>query len=736
MTKLKSRIAPSLIAALVALFVPQAAVAQASFDAESGIFRLDGGDVTYAFGLGEGGVLKSIYWGPRIAASDRLSVPKLGDISSTDPASSIDAQEYPGWGGAFYTMPALKAAWPDGNRDVVLRYRSSKLEPNAVVIELSDIRRPLGVTLRYSIDPASGIVGRSARITNNDRVTVRVDEAASATWSLPVGGDYRLHYLTGQWAGEWQLQSRPVTAGSTVIGSRRGTTGHEANPWFAISRGEAREDHGPVWFGALAWSGSWQIGVDQNPRGDVRIVGGYNPFDFGYRLLPGQSLDTPVFFGGYSDDGMGKASRLLHRFELDTVVPGSPKPRLRPILYNSWEATGFAVDERGQAALAEKAASLGVERFVVDDGWFGARNNDKAGLGDWTVNSRKFPRGLKPLIDRVHGLGMEFGLWVEPEMVNADSDLFRAHPDWVMHMPDRPRSEARNQMVLDLSRTDVRDLVLETMDRLLRENDIQFIKWDHNRDFSEPGSAALPPEDQQRVATEYVRNFYYILDELRRRHPKVEFESCAGGGGRVDLGVLHRADQVWPSDNTDPYDRLRIQDGFSRAYSPGLMMAWVTDSPNWANDRRTSLRYRFLSSMQGGLGIGADLNKWKAEDFAEAKRFVAAYKEIRETVQRGDLHRLISPQDGSDRSATFYVSRDRRQAVLFAFLHSGSRLSKQPAIQVRGLDPAARYRVRPIVGQPGAESPVQSGAFWMSHGIEVPMTGDFQAEGRIFEIVP
>jgi alpha-galactosidase len=279
----------------------------------------------------------------------------------------------------------------------------------------------------------------------------------------------------------------------------------------------------------------------------------------------------------------------------------------------------------------------------------------------------------------------------------------------------------------------VRDHLLAVLDKLVTENDIQFLKWDYNRNWSEPGWPEAAPEDQQRLYVDYVRNLYWIIAELRRRHPGLEIESCSGGGGRVDLGIMGLTDEVWPSDNTDPYDRLSLQDGFTHAYTPGVMMAWVTDSPNWVNNRTTSLDYRFLSSMQGSLGIGANLNKWTDADFAEAAKMVAAYKAVRRTVQQGDLYRLISPENGSERSATFYVSPDKQQAVLFAFLHSSTKRDVLPPIQVAGLDPNAKYRVRKIDAAAAANDPVESGAYWMSVGVDAPMQGDFQATGLVFE---
>ena len=378
--------------------------------------------------------------------------------------------------------------------------------------------------------------------------------------------------------------------------------------------------------------------------------------------------------------------------------------------------------------LAEKAASFGVERFVMDDGWFGQRSSDHLGLGDWYVNPQKFPHGLKPLIDKVHSLRMDFGLWVEPEMVNPDSDLYRKHPDWVLNFTGRPRSEGRNQLVLNLARPDVRAYVYGFLEKLVTENDVAFLKWDYNRNWSEPGWPAVAPDAQKNVYIDFIRNYYSILEELRQKHPALEIESCSSGGGRVDLGVMKVTDQVWTSDNTDAFDRLLIQNGFTYAYTPAAMMAWVTDSPTWVNKRELSLEYRFLSAMQGSLGVGANLNKWAPDDFAKAKEMVAQYKTIRETVQRGALYRLMTPEENSEESVTESVSRDGRQAVAFAFLHSSRELHPFPRVNLRGLDESATYSVNAWAGKLAAETPQQaSGAYWMHHGVDIDLRGDFQA---------
>jgi alpha-galactosidase len=663
----------------------------------------------------------------------------MPEWASFDSSYNNTPQEYAGWGAGLFNEPALKVTFADGNRDLVLHYENHTETAHGFDVVLKDISRPVYVTLHYAIDPESGILARSATIENrgtgSDASAVTVEQAAAAAWALPAG-HYTLNYLTGRWAGEWSLTQETVHPGARVIESRRGSTGHQANPWFAIQSGAPDENTGDVWFGALGWSGSWRIVVEQDQLDAVRVTGGYNPFDFGYVLKAGEKLETPVFYGGYTAHGLGGASRLLHGFELAHILPrtqataGQPAPRPRPVIYNSWEATEFSVSEAGQIALAEKAAALGIDRFVMDDGWFGQRKDDHAGLGDWYVNKEKFPNGLKPLVDRVHRLGMSFGLWVEPEMVNPDSDLYRAHPDWVLHFAGRPETEQRNQLVLNLARKDVRDYVLGFLDKLLTENDIAFLKWDYNRNWSEPGWDQLPAAEQKQVYVEFTQNLYGILAELRKRHPNVEIESCSGGGGRVDLGILRYVDEVWPSDNTDPFDRLTQQDGFSYAYTPQIMMAWVTDSPHWLNKRTTSLSYRMLSSMQGSLGIGANIANWTPEEAALAKRLIAAYHQVQPTIVQGELYRLISPRDGSEFSATQTVRPDKSQSVVFAFIHSTQTGHVFPTLKLKGLDPAAQYALTPIEGKARDGSPaVASGAWWMNHGLDFDegFRGDFQA---------
>ncbi|WP_461030509.1 alpha-galactosidase, partial [Streptomyces sparsus] len=368
-----------------------------------------------------------------------------------------------------------------------------------------------------------------------------------------------------------------------------------------------------------------------------------------------------------------------HRWLRDHVLPGPEETR--PVLYNSWEATGFEVTEDNQRALADRAAALGAELFVVDDGWFGRRDDDRAGLGDWTPHPRRFPDGLRPLADHVHSLGMRFGLWVEPEMFNPESDLYRTHPHWSAHAPGPAPTPRRNQLMLDYTRDDVVDWATEVLSATVRENAVDFLKWDFNRSVTEGGGA---PGADRSLYVRHAEGFHEVLDRLRSRFPALRVESCAGGGGRIDAAVLRRTDQVWPSDNTDPVDRLAIQDGFTQLWPAAVMSSWVTDSPNALTGRRTPLRFRFHVAMAGVLGLGGDLLTWSPEQLAEAADLVAAYKQVRHLVQHGDLYRLRRPAAGRS-DAVAYVRADGNEAVVLVRRPDAGFHPAEPPLRVPGL---------------------------------------------------
>jgi alpha-galactosidase len=712
---------------VVASAIATAAQSPIRYFPEKKLWVLDAGEATYAMGVNERGELQSSYWGGRVRAEDLPVAHSLSGWSSFDPSTSTTPQEYPAWGGAIYTQTALKASFPNGNRAVVLHYVDQSLKGGTLEITLKDEIAPLIVHLFYRVYADTGVIERYARIENRTSGPVTLENAQSATWTF-AAEQATLRYLTGRWAGEWQMETEQLPIGTRVLESRRGSTSSEVNPWVAISDSTAGEQQGRVWFGALGWSGSWRITVEKFLGEEVRVTGGFSPFDFAYVLAAGESLETPPFYAGYTAKGLGEASRLMHRFELQDILPGGGHPPLRKILYNSWEAR-VPVTEAAQIAVAEKAASVGIERFVVDAGWFGSGQHGQ--LGDWEVNPQKFPHGLKPLIDRVHELGMDFGLWVEPESVTPSSRMYRLHPDWIMRFQGRPVTDPTGGFVLNLAREDVKEYVFNWLDKLVTANDIAMLKWDYNRNWSEPGWPEAPLAEQKTIWVKYVQNLYDILDRLRAKHPNLEIEGCSGGGARVDLGMMRRVDQFWPSDNTDALDRLTIQDGFTYPYTPHSMEDWVTDAPDWLHDRATPLKFRFLVAMTGALAIGADLDKWTADDNVLATKMIALYKDIRPTVQNGTLYRLKSPVN-AEFSASEYVSQDESKVALFAFLHSQQFGRSVPLLRLQGLDAHALYRLR-MTDDALKQGGVVSGAELMNKGLQLHLRGDYDATLIILE---
>ena len=473
----------------------------------------------------------------------------------------------------------------------------------------------LRTVLRYEPVPGTDVLLRWVELTNDGDAPLTIEHAGSAGFCVPTR-QARLTFLSGQWAQEFQRRTVTLPAGQFRIGSDYGVPGHNYAPWLAVQDGEQ------TWGVSLAWPGSWEIDAEVDPTGMTRVrAGRRGPIT----LPPSDTLATPQAALAYSPEGLDGLARVWHAYERTLS-----RPRTRPVLYNSWEATGFDVEPPSQLALAKVAADVGAELFVVDDGWFLGRDDDTGGLGDWTPDPRKFPAGFGGFIDEVRALGLDFGLWVEPESVSPKSRLYADHPDWVHQLDGRPRTLIRNQLLLNLARDDVRDFVWDMLDRLLTEYPVSYLKWDMNR----PATPRAPELDGG-----HVHNYLTILDRIRAEHPNVLVEACAGGGGRTDLATIARTDVLWPSDNTAPLDRLSIQDGFLLAHAPHLMSSWVTDAPGVFDPRPRSLRFRFVLAMAGVLGIGADLSAWTAAQRAEARELVARYKEIREVIHTGEVYR-------------------------------------------------------------------------------------------------
>jgi len=663
--------------------------------------------------------LQNLYWGEKIHGEDLTYFVKERGHSSFDPNLNLERDEYSFWNGYSLLESCLKINYPEIRKlDMIFLEHSIETvnkDLDRLTFRFKNSYSELYVTLIYDVYAEYDIICRHAEIRNEGEDVI-LENLKSASVSVPKLERYRVRYLTGKWAAESQIKDQYLTTGAFTIQSRSGNTGPHYNPSFALDDGTADETKGDVWFGLLGYSNNWQITFEKTIYNNVKITGGISNFDFSYTLKKGETIGTPVMTFGYSSGGYGEMSRKLHAFEVDHIFP---KHKLGRVLYNSWEATEFDVRVESQKELAKKAAQIGVELFVIDDGWFGERHNDRAGLGDWYVNKEKFPNGLSELIDYVKQLGMDFGIWVEPEAVNPDSDLYRAHPDWIYRFKNQEPVQVRNQYTLNISKKEVKEFILAFMtDLLSKHKDITFIKWDMNKPLTDV-SMGNTAQDKE-LWYKHAQALYEIWGTLRKKFPYVDFEVCSGGGARIDLGILRYADQCWPSDNTDAYERLFIQEGFSYFYAPRIMTAWVTDaSSNNPKKYERPYSYRFHSSMMGVLGIGADISKLSDEVLKEFKKYISLYKEIRETVQYGKQYRLSSVRE-SPLHAVEYISRDDSEVVVFAFRQGYQFGKNMPNLKLRGLDPDALYQCE-------GEDKLLHGSTLMKVGVETGLWGDFDS---------
>ncbi|MBZ9644906.1 alpha-galactosidase [Streptomyces sp. PSKA30] len=574
----------------------------------------------------------------------------------------------------------------------------------------------LRTTLCYATVPGTDVLHRWTELTCTGTQELRLERIDSAAVNVPVIAGARLTYLTGQWSQEFQRTQLDLVRGTFTMGSTQGAPGHAYAPWLAVQDGTT--DTAPAYGVALEWPGNWHITAEAEPGGAIRVRAGRVPHEGAVVLAPGATLTTPRLACAFSPDGLDGLSRVWHRY--DRHLAGDRLRRTRKVLYNSWEATGFDVDAAGQLELAKAAADIGAELFVVDDGWFTGRSDDTGGLGDWYPDPEAFPQGFDRFVGEVRGLGLDFGLWIEPEAVSPGSSLHAAHPDWVYRIDGRPARLVRNQLLLDLGRTDVQDFVIGILDRLLGTYDIGYLKWDMNRPPTERGRpGAAGPVD---LDAEHVAGYLRVLDHLRTAHPDVTVEGCAGGGGRIDHATLARTDVVWPSDNTAPLDRLTVQHGFLHAHAPHVMSSWVTDAPGVFDPRPRSLAFRFVNAMCGVLGVGADLRAWTPDQRAEAARWIARYKEVREVLHHGEVRLLGTPAD-----TTCGVQYDFGDRTVVAALSTG-RLDGAPLVpgrpdrlRLRALDPAARYRAT-------ATGTTYSGAHLLHYGLPFTWSADHDAD--------
>lgn len=654
-----------------------------------------------------------LHWGRKIAPEDADMFEPIGGYSSFDTELWRERMEYPAFDGRTFENVSLKADVP-----LNLRTTGVRVQGQQAKITLADEVSVMEVCLMYRVFEDCDVIEKRARLTAN--APVRLTRMDSGACLLPhEAKPWTAHYVVGAWAGEFRRRTAKLEEGELRLQSVRGMSGPHMNP-FLIAANSEDEETGEAYGVALGWSGCWQITASSTVFGNHRITAGLNDADLACPMARGECFETPPMVLCMSAEGMGALSRRMHDFERDHLKPNRPPRR---VLYNSWEATQFDVRADAQMRLAERASRMGVELFVVDDGWFGARHSDRAGLGDWTVNPEKFPNGLEELIDRVHALGMDFGLWVEPESVNPDSDLYRAHPDWIHRLDGREPLTQRNQYLLDFGKPEVERFALNMLRGLLNTYAIRYLKWDMNRAMTDV-CESLTPFARER----HVLALYRILDALEKEFPDVDIEACSGGGARVDLGMAKRTAQFWVSDNTDPFDRLFIQEGYTLMYAPMMMSCWVTDTPADGRRRgRADWRYKFHAAMCGTLGVGADISRLSDEEMALFTAEIARYKTWRHVVQNGDLYRLQRPSGGNV-AATEYVSKDQNEAVLFLFMHSRKYGEVMPRVRLRALREDARYFCKET-------GKTYAGKTLMNLGLSAELNGDFDSGVFYFQAV-
>ena len=682
-------------------------------------------EASYQVVLGTDGNLVPGHFGAD--AGDRL-IHAVGWDRQLHWGMGFPMQEVPVRGGFVETTPVLEVVFADGVRELELRYTGYEVAERdgypLLRLDQEDAHYGLRVSAYLRAIPELDVVEKWLVIENGGAEPVVVEKAASGSIVLPPDAEYDLIHVGGDILQEFVPRRTPLTPGTKTLAVRTMKSQQHPPLFMARPRGDADLHDGPVWFGQLAWSGNWRVDADVNRLAQTQITAGINFWDTTLRLDPGAAFETPRMIVGWAGDGTNGAARRMHRYVLDHVLPEPARDRPRPVLYNSWYATEFDVDVEGQVALAEIAADLGVELFVIDDGWFEGRTDATAGLGDWRPDRQKFPDGLGPLVERVRQLGMEFGIWVEPEMVSPDSDLYRARPEWALQTPNRTTHGGRGgQLVLNMAREDVKQFTLDWLDRLLSEHDVAFLKWDMNRHLAQVGWPDAPPGEERALRVRYVENLYGVLATLRARHPDVLIESCSSGGGRVDAGVLRYADQFWASDNTDPVDRLTIQHGAAHGFPAKTVVSWVTDRS--LHGPPIPLRFRFHVAMAGNLGVGTALPTWSDEERGLARTLIADYKALRPVVQEGDQYWLGSPLEDAQFGVQF-VARDRSESAVFAYQPTEPIRPCLPGTTtfvLHGLDAGAQYRVE------GAGEPFEaSGRSLMGAGVEVRLRGSYASE--------
>lgn len=702
------------------------------YDEQTKIFKLDTAESTYIIQNCEGFLLQ-LYYGKKIPDTNLLNMTKRGGFASFSPHNadnnrpgfSLDVlpMAYSCNGSGDFRLAALSIKDSDGRTTTDIRYVDHKIyngkpklkglpatycndDSEAQTLEIITLDAYTGarVILCYTVFEKYSVITQSVRVENIGQKAFEIEKIASCCVNLPSQA-YNMVHLAGSWARERRVTTRHLVQGIQSIASKRGASSHNHNPFVALVDDNGGEDYGNAYGFNLVYSGNFSADVETDFYDCSRLVMGINPIDFTWLVEPGDEFQSPEVVMVYSDCGMGKMSRTFHDLYNNNLIRGEWKNKKRPLLINSWEGSGFDFDQETLVRYAKEAKKLGIELLVMDDGWFGHRNSDDSSLGDWFVNENKLHGGLTKLIERVNAEGLQFGIWYEPEMISEDSELYRIHPDWCVHVGNRGRSPARNQFVIDMTRQDVRDCIFEQMYDVLSKNNIAYLKWDYNRAITEPGSALLDSHHSKEFFHRFILGTYELMERITSAFPHILFESCSGGGGRFDPGMLYYMPQAWASDNTDPIDRLTIQFGTSMCYPSSSMGAHVS-----AN-KRTGFETKAAVAMAGTFGYELDPKEMSDEDKELVKKQVADYHRFYNVVHYGDLYRLIAPTEDEFKCAWQNVAKDKSEALLTVVIKNKPH-NNFLLIKMKGLDPNKYYRDE-------ADGEIYSGALLMNAGINL-----------------
>ncbi|MBP1040897.1 alpha-galactosidase [Vagococcus sp. BWB3-3] len=719
-----------------------------TFDEVTQVFHLSNQKMSYIMEIKEPGFLLQVYYGKKISRFDhRGDYPEV-DRSSFSPNPpgwknrefSLDTalQEIPGQGTSDYRESLFEIVYPDGSSATSFVYQShhiyqgkpklaglpatyvdDKEEAETLEIVMVDPFRQVEAILVYTIYRWRSVLTKSVRYRNLGEVTICLNRGMSACVDFD-DDNFEMIQLPGAWAREKHIERQSIGTGIKILDSKRGASSVTQQPFMALVRPETDEHQGEAYGFHFIYSGNFSIRTEVDPFCQTRVLVGINPSHFSWQLEPLEMFQTPEVVLVYSNEGLNGMSQTFHHLYRERLARGKFQYQQRPILINNWESTYFDFDETKLIELAESSAELGIELLVLDDGWFGKRNDDKSSLGDWYVNQQKLPRGLASLAKAINDKGVKFGLWFEPEMISEDSDLFRQHPDWHLHVPGLPSSQGRDQHILDVSREDVRDYLFVTMVKLLNKAPIEYIKWDMNRNMTEIYSLGRPPQQQQETAHRYILGLYDLLERLTNKYPDILFENCSGGAGRYDPGMVYYMPQSWASDNTDAIERIKIQYGTSLVFPPIMSCAHLSESPNHQVGRLTSFESRSAVAMSGNFGVMMDVTQKTASERKSISKVISFYKQHRHLIQFGEFYRLLSPFEHND-GAWLFVSENQDHALFFYFEILSQATKPFRRVKLAGLDPDAEYLV---------ENVIRTGEELMNYGLYVnyEMQHDFSSK--------